>query len=145
MSQIWQNLENKTGTSKVGAISKAQKAQNIFFGKKLEIFEFFFGKCRTVPKNVKEGSLFDFQTCILLQNYKKLKGRSLWGHKKIFEKKSHSAEKNQKGDPLASAGFVGHVKKVKNERGDPLDRKKFSKKSRTVPKKNEKKSKGGTL
>ena len=30
---------NKTGTSQVGAISKAQKAQNIFFGKKLEIFE----------------------------------------------------------------------------------------------------------
>ena len=30
---------NKTGTSQVGAISKAQKAQNFFFGKKLEIFE----------------------------------------------------------------------------------------------------------
>ena len=30
--------KNKTGTSQVGAISKAQKAQN-FFGKKLEIFE----------------------------------------------------------------------------------------------------------
>ena len=30
---------NKTGTSQVGAISKAQKAQNIFFGEKLEIFE----------------------------------------------------------------------------------------------------------
>ena len=38
-------FSNKTGTSKVGAISKAQKAQNIFFeknlkfSKKLEIFE----------------------------------------------------------------------------------------------------------
>ena len=52
---------NKTGTSQVGAISKAQKAQNIFFGKKLEIFEKknSFGKCRTVPKNVKGGTLFD--------------------------------------------------------------------------------------
>ena len=29
---------NKTRTPQVGAISKAQKAQNIFFGKKLEIF-----------------------------------------------------------------------------------------------------------
>ena len=50
-------MGNKTGTSQVGAISKAQKAQNIFFGKKLEIFEkkFSFGKCRTVPKNVKGG------------------------------------------------------------------------------------------
>ena len=48
--------KNKTGTSKVGAISKAQNAQNIFtWKKKLEIFEkiFSFGKCRTVPKNVK--------------------------------------------------------------------------------------------
>ena len=56
---LW--IKNKTGTSQVGAISKAQKAQNIFFGKKLEIFEkyFSFGKCRTVPKNVKEGTLFD--------------------------------------------------------------------------------------
>ena len=31
--------KNKTGTSQVGAISKAQKAQNIFLEKKLEIFE----------------------------------------------------------------------------------------------------------
>ena len=37
------------------AISKAQKAQNIFLEKKL----FSFGKCRTVPKNVKGGTLFD--------------------------------------------------------------------------------------
>ena len=50
---------NKTGTSKVGAISKAQKAQNIFFGKKLEIFENFFlsknvAQCR---KKSKRGTL----------------------------------------------------------------------------------------
>ena len=71
--------KNKTGTSKVGAISKAQKAQKIFW-KKLGIFGKKFGKCRTVPKNVKEGTLFDFRTCILLQNNKKLKGETLWGH-----------------------------------------------------------------
>ena len=45
-------FKNKTRTSNVGAISKAQKAQNIFC-KKLEIFEIFFGKCRELPKNVK--------------------------------------------------------------------------------------------
>ena len=33
------SMLNKTRTPQVGAISKAQKAQNIFFGKKLEIFE----------------------------------------------------------------------------------------------------------
>ena len=91
---------NKTRTSKVGAISKAQKAQNIFFEKKLVIFEknlkfsenFFLGKCRTVPKKIKRG------------------------------------------EPLASDGFVDYVKKVQNERGDPLETKKFSERSRTVPK-----------
>ena len=46
--------KNKTGTSKVGAISKAQKAQKRL--KRKEIFDFFsFGKCRIVPKNVKGG------------------------------------------------------------------------------------------
>ena len=51
---------------------------------------------------------------------------------------SHSAEKIKRGDPLASDGFVDYVKKVQNERGDPLETKKFSKKSRTVSKKNRK-------
>ena len=51
-------MYNKTMMSKVGAISKAQKAQNIFLEEKLEIFEIFsFGKCRIVPKNVKGGPL----------------------------------------------------------------------------------------
>ena len=57
---------------------------------------------------------------------------------------SHSAEKNQKGDPLASDGFVDYVKKVQNERGDPLETKKIEKKSHSAEKKS-KKSKGGTL
>ena len=57
MSQINEELglvNNKTRTSKVGAISKAQKAQNIFREKRLEIFENFF-----LSKNVK-GDLFGF-------------------------------------------------------------------------------------
>ena len=37
--RVVKESHNKTGTSQVGAISKAQKAQNIFFGKKLEIFK----------------------------------------------------------------------------------------------------------
>ena len=40
-------MYNKTRTPQVGAISKAQKAQNIFFGKKLEIFE-----KKILPENV---------------------------------------------------------------------------------------------
>ena len=29
-------------------------------------------------------------------------------------------KKIERGDPLVSSGFVGYVKKVKNERGDPF-------------------------
>ena len=59
----------------------------------------------------------------------------LFGDIKKFSKKVAQGRKNQKGDPLVSAGFVGYVKNVKNERGDPLETKKNSKQSRTVPKK----------
>ena len=62
-----ENKSNKTGTSKVGAISKAQKAQNSFFWKKTCNFRKKIEKCCTVPKKIKRG------------------------------------------DPLASAGFVGYV------------------------------------
>ena len=64
---------------------------------------------------------------------------------KNFRKKPHSAEKNQKGDPLASAGFVGYVKKVKNERGDPLETKKIFEKKVAQCRKKRKKIEWGTL
>ena len=47
---------NMTGTFQVGDISRAQKAQNIFW-KKFEIFDFF---CRKVAEIVKWGNLLDF-------------------------------------------------------------------------------------
>ena len=55
---------------------------------------------------------------------------------------SHSAEKCKRGDPLVSAGFVGYVKKVKNERRDPLETEKIPKKKSLSL---EKKSKGRPL
>ena len=67
--------------SKVGAIFKAQNAQNIFLEKKLEIFEIFsFKKRCIVPKNVKGGTLWDVLTYIQLQNMKKLEGGTLLEH-----------------------------------------------------------------
>ena len=40
---------------------------------------------------------------------------------KIFSKKSRTMPKKiQRGDPLGTSGFVGYVKIVKNERGDPF-------------------------
>ena len=51
---------------------------------------------------------------ILLQNIKKLEGVP-FGDIKKFSKKV-TVPKKSKGDPLVSSGFVGYVKKVKNER-----------------------------
>ena len=56
---------------------------------------------------------------------------------------SHSAEKNQKGDPLASDGFVDYVKKVQIERGTLWRQKKFRKKVAQCRKKIEKIERGG--
>ena len=61
--------ENKTGTSKVGAISKAQKAQKTFFQKMSHSAE----KC-------KRGTLWALLTYILLQNIKKLERGTLLIH-----------------------------------------------------------------
>ena len=47
-----------------------------------------------VSKNLKGGTLWDFQTSIMFQNIKKIERGTLWYNQKNFEKKSHSAEKN---------------------------------------------------
>ena len=91
---------NKTGTSKVGAISKAQKAQNIFVEKN-------FGKYGTMPKNVKEGTILIYKHAFCCN--KKRKGGPFEDIKKISEKVAQCRKKIKKGDPLASAGFVGYV------------------------------------
>ena len=81
---------------------------------------FFFKKCHREAKNVKWGTLLDLLTYIRLQNIKKLEGGP-FGDTKKFSKKSYSAEKIQKGDPLGTSGFVGLLEKVKNKRGDHLN------------------------
>ena len=44
-------------------------------------------------------------------------------------------KKIERGDPLVPPGFVGYVEKVKNQRGDPLETKKFfEKKSHSAEK-----------
>ena len=50
---------NKTGTSQVGAISKAQKAQNIFLEKNLKFLKiFFFRKMSYSAEKCKRGDPF---------------------------------------------------------------------------------------
>ena len=68
-------IENKTRTSKVGAIFKAQKVQNIFLKKKLEFFGiFFFRQMLPSAEKCKRETLWDLLTYIQLQNIKKLEG-----------------------------------------------------------------------
>ena len=97
MSRIHtQQVFNKTGTSKVGAISKAQNAQKTFFKKKLDIFVFFsFRKCRIVPKNVKGGDPLGFINIYSVAKYQKTRKRDSFETLKNFRKKSHNAEKNR--------------------------------------------------
>ena len=118
------------------------------FGKNLEIFEKIFlsenvAQCRKMQKR---GPFLISKHAFCCKITKNSKGGS-FGDIKKFSKKSRTVpKKNQKGDPLASAGFVGYVKKVKkNERGTLWRKKIFEKKTRTVPKKMRKNSKGGTL
>ena len=94
-------IDNKTGRSQVGAISKAQKAQNIFFGKKLEIFEknFSFGKCRRVPKNVKGGLFLIDKHAFCSKMTKNSKGRP-FGYVKKISKKSRTVPNKLKGGTL---------------------------------------------
>ena len=65
----------------------------------------------SVSKNLKGGTLRDFQTSIMFQNIKKkLKGDPLV-QSKIFRKKSHSAEKKQvKNTQIAKVGILSCFK-----------------------------------
>ena len=71
-------------------------------------------------KKCKRGTLRALLTYILLQNIKKLERGTLLRHLKNFEKSRTMPKKIERGDPLVSSGFVGYVRKVKNERGDPF-------------------------
>ena len=53
-----------------------------------------FEQSHSAENSEKRGTFWDFSTFVLLQNIKKIKRRTLWGHLKNFEKKSHKAEKS---------------------------------------------------
>ena len=71
----------------------------------------------------KKGDPLGFINIYSVAKYlKKLKGGPFDNILKISEKSHTVPEKKSKmGHPLVSSGFVGYLKKVKNERGrDPL-------------------------
>ena len=66
-----------------------------------------------MPKNEKGGPFG-----IHKHTYQKILRRNSFETLKIFEKKfAQCRKKIGRGDPLESSGFVGYLKKVKNERG----------------------------
>ena len=81
-----------------------------------------------VPKNLKEGTLWDCSISIMLQNFLKIEGGPFRDIRKIFEKKtknrimrissqSHSAEKLARGHPLGFLKIQFAVKHQKNLKG----------------------------
>ena len=112
-------VNNKTGRSKVGAISKAQKTQSTFFKKNLK-FLIFLAENVALCRKCKRGDPLGFFNIDSVAKYQKTRKGDSFESLKVFRKKSHNAEKKSKGDPLVLSGFVGYVKKVKNERGTLL-------------------------
>ena len=68
----------------------------------------------------KRGDPLGFINIYSVAKYQKTRKGDSFETLKIFQKKSHTAEKNGKRDPLVLSGFVGSVKIVKNERGTLL-------------------------
>ena len=79
---------------------KIEENKNFHFREKIS-------QCR---KKLKGGTLWDFSTSILSQNIKKMQGDPL-GKKFFSEKKSRSAEKNERGESLVSPGIVCYAEK----------------------------------
>ena len=94
------------------AIYLRLKKHITFFGKKLEIFDFFFQKMSHSAEKCKRGDPLGFINIYSVAKYQKLE-RGPFGDIKNFIKKSHSAEKNPQGDPLGTSGFVGFLEKLK--------------------------------
>ena len=70
---------------------------------------------------MKRGDPLGFINILSVAKYQKIRRGDSFEKLKIFEKKIRTVPKKiERGDPLESSGFVGYVKKVKNERGDPL-------------------------
>ena len=104
--------KNKTGSSQVGAISKAQKysknnywqhLEKLFFSKFFEIFfsekKYFFRKSHNAEK-LKKRPFRLIERFYKPKTSKKCKGLPFDRIRKFSKKKSHSAEKNPKGGPF---------------------------------------------
>ena len=71
---------------------------------------------------MKRGDPLGFINILSVAKYQKTRRGDSFETLKNFRKKKFAQcrKKIERGDPLESSGFVGYVKKVKNERGNPL-------------------------
>ena len=61
----------------------------------------------------KRGDPSGFINIHSVAKYRKIEGGPFETLKNFSKKKSHKAEKNPKGDPSGTSGFVGYLEKVK--------------------------------
>ena len=67
---------------------------------------------------MKRGDPLGFINILSVAKYQKIRRGDSFEKLKIFEKKfAQCRKKIERGDALESSGFVGYVKKVKNEKG----------------------------
>ena len=106
---------NKTGTSQVGTISRAQKySRNNYWNHLEKLFsskKVYGKKCRTMPKNPKRGHLEPLNVFYKLKTSKNARGYPLIKFEN-FQKKSHSVEKNPNGAPFGLSCTFGSIKKI---------------------------------
>ena len=95
---------------------RLEKHKTFFLGKKLKFSNIFFSRKISHSAEKCNGVLWNLITYILLINQKTLRGDP-FETLKNFRKSRTVLKNNRKGDPLVSSGFVGYIKKVKNERG----------------------------
>ena len=68
----------------------------------------------------KRGDPLGFINIYSVAKYQKTRKGDSFETLKNFRKKVAQCRKKSEGGPLVSSGFVGYVKIVKNERGDPF-------------------------
>ena len=72
------------------------------------------------PEKCKRGDPLGFINIYSVAKYQKNSKGDSFETIKFFREIVAQCRKNWNGDPLVSSGFVGYVKTVKNERGDPF-------------------------
>ena len=109
---------NKTGSSQVGAKSKARKysknnywkhLEKLFSKKKFEIFFFekkYFLESRTMPKNSKRGHSGSLNVFTNRKLQKKCKGLPFDRIRKFSKKSRIVPKKTQRRDPLVSPAVL---------------------------------------